>query len=292
MPTGMFRFSLKTKRLAEMPSESLHWAHSCTLEPAKKRRSHVTYALGAASASRQSKKATAIRASSARGFRKRLRPALVKTARLVATQDEDSRTEALEEMFVASRKRFLSIAYSILRNKEDAEDAVQTAFLSAYRHLRTFEGRSALRTWLTRIVMNAALMMRRKRKPSMVRSFSESSISQDDSWTENIPDSQPDPEMIYAERETFQLIDEKLGKLRPVLRQAFTMTYYDELSGSEACALLGVTSGTFKARLFLARHKLLDRTERDEVTPIRRSPASSSESWQRKGLRSLQGFAS
>src|SRR5207302_2235715 len=142
------------------------------------------------------------------------------------------------------------------------EDAVQEAFLSAHRHLRSFEGRSALKTWMTRIVMNAALMMQRKRKSSAFRSLSEGGVSHDDGWAENIPDSQPNPEMIHAERETLQFIDEKVAKLKPVLRQAFTMTYYDDLSGADACVMLGVSSGTFKARLFHARHKLLDGTER------------------------------
>jgi RNA polymerase sigma-70 factor (ECF subfamily) len=195
-------------------------------------------------------------------------------------------------MFVASRKSFLAIAYSILRNREDAEDAVQEAFLSAYRHLRSFEGRSALRTWLTRIVLNAALMMQRKRKPSAVRSLSESGVSHDDGWTENIPDSKPDPEMIHAEREALQFIDEKLRTLKPVLRQAFTMTFYDDLSAAEAGAMIGVSYGAFKGRLLHARRKLLDRTERALVTPIRRTPASSPESWKRKGLRRLQGLES
>ncbi len=205
--------------------------------------------------------------------------------KLVETRREEVlRKEALEELFVASRKRFLAIAYSILRNREDAEDAVQEAFLSAYRHFRSFEGRSALRTWLTRIVLNAALMVQRKRKLSTVSSFSESGASHDDDWTENIQNSQPDPEMIYAERETLQFIHEKLGKLRPALRQAFAMTYYNDLSAAEACTMLGVSYGTFKARLFHARRKLSDRTERALVTPIRRTPVSSSESWRRKGL--------
>ena len=71
--------------------------------------------------------------------------------------------DALQEMFLASRPKFVGIAYSILRNKEDAEDAVQDAVLSAYVHLRNFEGRSAFTTWFTRIVLNAALMVLRKR---------------------------------------------------------------------------------------------------------------------------------
>ena len=243
----------------------------------------MTYALRTASSSEQSNEAAASKPLPVfRTLKKRVRSAPSKTAsygarKLVETREEVLRKDALEEMFVASRKRFLAIAYSILRNREDAEDAVQEAFLSAYRHLRSFEGRSALRTWLTRIVLNAALMMQRKRKPSAVRSLSESGASHDDGWTENIPDSQPDPEMIHAERETLQFIDEKLGKLKPVLRQAFTMTYYDDLSGAEACAMLGVSSGTFKARLFRARRQVLDQTERTLVAPLHNTILSASE---------------
>jgi RNA polymerase sigma factor (sigma-70 family) len=258
----------------------------------------VTYALETTSSGRQSNEVVAGRPLPIfRTLKKSVRSAPSKTPSYSArgpaeTREEVLTKEALEEMFVASRKRFLAIAYSILRNREDAQDAVQDAFLSAYRHVRSFEGRSALRTWLTRIVMNAALMMQRKRRPSAPRPLSESAASHGDDWTETIPDAQPDPEMIHAERETLQCIDEKLEKLRPVLRQAFTMTYYDDLSGREASARLGVSSGTFKARLFHARRKLLDGTERSLVTPMRRSAGSSSESWKRKGLRSLQGLES
>ena len=62
---------------------------------------------------------------------------------------------AVQEMFSASRPRFVALAYSVLRNKEDAEDAIQDAMLSAYRHLRSFEGRSALTTMRVNQVVNA-----------------------------------------------------------------------------------------------------------------------------------------
>ena len=256
----------------------------------------MTYALDATSSSGQGNEATAGKPLPVfLRLKKNVRSSPSKTAsykasQLVETREETLRKDDLEEMFAASRKRFLAIAYSILRNREDAEDAVQEAFLSAFRHLRGFEGRSALRTWLTRIVMNAALMMKRKRKPSAVRPLSESGVSHDDGWTENIPDSQPDPEMIHAERETVQFIDEKLGELKPVLRQALTLTYYEDLSGAEASAILGVSTGTFKARLFRAKRKLLDRTERALVTPIRRTAVSSSKAWKPRGLRRPQGL--
>jgi RNA polymerase sigma-70 factor, ECF subfamily len=190
--------------------------------------------------------------------------------------------EALEEMFVTSRSKFVAIAYSILRNREDAEDAVQSAFVSGYRHLRSFEGRSALKTWFTRIVLNAALMIQRKRKPSTIQPLPENSNSHEGNWTENIPASEPDPEMVHAEREALQFIDGILGKMKPVLRQAFTMTYYDELSGPEACAVLGVSAGTFKARLFRAKRQLLNQAQRALVAPIHRTTLSASEFSKRK----------
>jgi len=187
---------------------------------------------------------------------------------------EGQEWEAVQETLLASRPRFLGMAHAILRNKEDAEDAVQDALLSACLHLRTFEGRSALTTWFTRIVLNAALMIRRKRKPSWMNPFPEPNTTDDTPWMERIPASQPDPEMVYAEGETFQLIDVVLGRMSPLLRQAFTMTYYDEMSSREACALLGVSTGTFKSRLFRARRHLMEQAQRSLLAPIRRATQS------------------
>ena len=187
---------------------------------------------------------------------------------VVHAREELSGKQAFEEMFLASRPKFVASAYSILRNREDAEDAVQNAFLSGYVHLRSFEGRSALRTWFTRIVLNAALMLQRKRKPLKFQPFPENSDSREVNWTETIPALTPDPEMIHAERETLNRINAILGRMKPALRQAFKLTYFDELSVPEACALLGVSAGTFKARLFRARRRLLDQTKRAAVAPI------------------------
>jgi RNA polymerase sigma-70 factor (ECF subfamily) len=183
--------------------------------------------------------------------------------------------EAFQEMFVAYRPKFVAMAHAILRNREDAEDAVQNAFVSGYLHLRSFEGRSALTTWFTRIVLNAALMIRRKRKSPWISPQPETSTPDDGSWMQRITASQPDPEMVYAERETFEFINAVLGKMKPALRQALTMAYYDELSGPEACALLGLSAGTFKARLFRAKRQLLNQAQRALVSPVRRATPSS-----------------
>ena len=173
--------------------------------------------------------------------------------RFVPAQPEGHEWEGVQGMFLASRPRFVD------------------AFLSAYLHLRAFEDRSAFTTWFTRIVLNAALMIRRKRKPLWTDSQRESSTTDDTPWTERIPAAQPDPEMMYAEEETLQLIDVLLGRMSPLLRQAFAMTYYHEMSNEEAGALLGVTTGTFKSRLFRARRHLMKQASRLLLAPIRRA---------------------
>lgn len=193
---------------------------------------------------------------------------------LVRTRRHGHQWEAVQQMFLASRLRFVRLAYAVLRNKEDAEDAVQDAFLSACLHLRTFEGRSALTTWFTRIVLNAALVIRRKRKTSRINSFPKSCNMDDIHWTETIPATQPDPEMLYTKKETFQLIDGLVEEMSPLLRQALTTTYYDEKSNEEACVLLDIKKGTLKSRLSRATRRLTKQLKRSAVTPIRRAAHS------------------
>jgi RNA polymerase sigma-70 factor, ECF subfamily len=155
-------------------------------------------------------------------------------------------------------KEFIRIAYRILRNKEDAEDAVQDAFLSACRHLREFKGRSALTTWFTRIVMNAALMVRRKRKNAAPWSFHEMDAAMS-SFAETAPDTGPNPELAYSRAESYEILDTHLKELDPLLREAVVTTYYDELSVTEASSVVGVRPGTYKARLFRGRRLLQER---------------------------------
>lgn len=176
--------------------------------------------------------------------------------------------EEFEEMFLASRAKFLSLALGILRNKEDAEDALQDALLSAYVHLRRFEGRSAIKTWFTRVVVNASLMIRRKRKHAHVELALETDNADGAFGVVQIPASGPDPEKYCAETETLDLVDVLIGKLSPPLREAFTMTYVDEIPAKQAGALLGVAAGTFKSRLCRAKRRFKHLAKRSLVTPI------------------------
>lgn len=173
---------------------------------------------------------------------------------------EAQRERALQDLFRASHGRFVLIAYRILRNREDAEDAVQDAFLSASRCMREFQGRSSLATWFTRIVMNAALMVRRKRENRALRPLHEFG-AEHSLLDKTIADVQPNPESAYSQAESFEFVDALIGKLNPLLREAITMTYYQELSACEASSVLGIPLSTFKARLFRGRRLLQQNAE-------------------------------
>lgn len=171
------------------------------------------------------------------------------------TSLEAKQQRVLYELLLTSRDRFVGVAHSILQNKEDAEDAVQDAFLSACRYSRNFEGRSAVTTWFTRIVMNAALMIRRKRKTGGLQSFHDLNRG-DTVLLENMPDRQLNPELTCSQMQSVQFLDALLNKLKPRLREAIRLTYYDELSASEASSTLGISLTTYKSRLLRGRRLL------------------------------------
>src|ERR1700730_4161700 len=130
---------------------------------------------------------------------------------------------SLNGMYVELRPRFLALGYSILRNREDAEDAVQEAFVSAHRNFQRFEGRSALATWLTRIVVNASLIQLRKRKSSRLVATPDAGREQETPWMERIHCPKLDPEELCAEAETLQLVNRLLHTASPTIRAAFKM---------------------------------------------------------------------
>jgi RNA polymerase sigma-70 factor (ECF subfamily) len=187
------------------------------------------------------------------------RPRHYRPRKLRRTEPHQQELKAFEEILLTSRAKFVAMADAILRDKEDAEDAVQNAFLSAYVHFRSFEGRSALRTWLTRIVLNAALMVLRRRKRIFVVPRVNPDTVDEITGIPQIPDSQPDPEKIYADEETFRRIDAELERMSPMLRQAFAMTYYGEMSNREVCEVLRIPIYRLNARVFRARKLIVTR---------------------------------
>src|SRR5579863_4383376 len=95
---------------------------------------------------------------------------------------------ALEILFAQHSRTLYQTALRLLGNPEDAEDALQEGMLSAYRNLQRFEGRSQFSTWLTRIVINAALMRRRSRRSHPAVSLDEEPRDEQLPAVERFPD--------------------------------------------------------------------------------------------------------
>jgi RNA polymerase sigma factor (sigma-70 family) len=183
--------------------------------------------------------------------------------------------EAQDTLFGRHRRRLYRIALRLLRSKEDAEDAVQDALLSAYRNLGSFEGRSMFSTWLTRIVVNAALvqMRRRRARPEF---FLEDAAPEEKAWMANtLIDSRADPEQAYGSFETHLLVERALEDLSPSIRVAFQLRELKELSNQEAAKLAGVEVGAFKSRISRARSQLAERFSPAALAPLHQSFPSS-----------------
>src|SRR3984893_14161656 len=180
--------------------------------------------------------------------------------------------QAIETLFRRYHRQLFQTALRVLGNAEDAEDALQDGLLSAYRNLKRFEGRSQFSTWLTRIVINAALMKRRSAKARPAISLDETQHEDELPASERFADDGPNPEQVYAGTEIREIINENLDELSPLLRTAFVLREVHGYSTGEAAKKLGVTENTLKARLWRARHQLAERLGRrlrrfsDDVT--------------------------
>ncbi|PYU67112.1 MAG: RNA polymerase subunit sigma-24 [Acidobacteria bacterium] len=145
------------------------------------------------------------------------------------------------------------VALRRLRNVEDAEDAVQDALLSAYKHFDQFEGRSQLATWLTRIVINAAGMKLRGRCRGEVISLDETAEDGAAALVNELADAGPTPERICEQTERQEMLRKALAQISPKLRAAFQIREITGLSTRESADALGITKNTLKSRIYRAR---------------------------------------
>ena len=171
-------------------------------------------------------------------------------------------SQAVEALFRRYHRPLFQTALRVLGNAEDAEDALQDGLLSAYRNLKRFEGRSQFSTWLTRIVINAALMRRRSAKARPAVSLDETPREDELPATERFAAKGPNPEQVFEGTELREIITENLDELSPLLRTAFVLREMEGYSTGEAAKKLGVTENTLKARLWRARHQLAERLGR------------------------------
>jgi len=163
--------------------------------------------------------------------------------------------EELDSVVSRYLPMFYKRAFQFLGNATDAEDAVQDALLSAYKHLGQFRGQAQLSTWVTTIVTNAARMQLRRRRGGYL-SIDEEQGEEGLTLSERLADSKPSPEDVCSAAQARDRLVEGVKRLSPKLRQAFQLREIDGLSTKEAALLLGVPEGTVKAQLARARAKL------------------------------------
>ena len=139
-----------------------------------------------------------------------------------------------------------NLAYRILGNHTDAEDAAQDAFLAAYRNFHRFRGDSSVSTWLYRIAVNAALMKLRKDRQRRILPH----VSYDDVQLVSPSES---PEKLALNSELREHLERGLDSLPANLRTAVVLRDIQSLSNEEASAVLKVSASSFKARLHRGR---------------------------------------
>lgn len=153
----------------------------------------------------------------------------------------------------------LAVARRLVRDEEDARDAVQEAFLAAFRSIGGFEGGCRLSTWLHRIVVNGCLMRLRSRRrhpeepiENLLPKFLPDGHQVDHpsaAWNEPV-------DALLQRREVCDLVRRSIDKLPETYRTALVLRDIEELSTEEAARLLGVTENALKIRLHRARQAL------------------------------------
>jgi len=148
-------------------------------------------------------------------------------------------------------------AYRYLGNSHDAEDAVQDALLSAYKHLDQFRGNAKMTTWLTSIVTNSALTQLRRRPRQPHLSLDEQLNDEKDHFVpDRLADVRPSPEDDCANSELRGQLRQIVGKLSPSFQEAIQLCDFDGLTINEAAQSLGVPESTIKTRVSRARSRL------------------------------------
>jgi RNA polymerase sigma-70 factor, ECF subfamily len=163
--------------------------------------------------------------------------------------------EAFEKVYQALRPRLLSMATRITRNHEDAEDAVQDALMRAYLYIEEFQGNSAFSTWLTRILINSALMIDRRKRNARQVSVEDLNWPGAPERHFQIPDPSPNPEQTLVHRERTKILQAAIGKLRPSMRAVVEVQFHD-LPMKETAKVLDISVAAAKGRLFQTRVQL------------------------------------
>lgn len=162
----------------------------------------------------------------------------------------------LEMVFHEKRESLFLTALRIVKNPEDAEEAVQDGFMKAHTGFGAFEGRSKISTWVHKIVIRAALMKLRSNSGGPLAPHRRDG---DVEFLNHLHSSSPNPEHICRGIEVGSKIEEAVEELSPALKEAFTMFFVQGMTVRESTELLGIGKNAFKARVFRARQLLRER---------------------------------
>jgi len=189
--------------------------------------------------------------------------------------------------------QFRRVAMRWLRNPEDAEDAVQDAMLSAFKHIAAFDGRARLSTWVMAIVINAVRMQIRRRPRCHFVSLDQTPEDGQGAVSETIADPSPTPEQIVVDSDLRDLAARLTCGLPDSQQAALRLHQHDGLSIKEAASTLGVPEGTLKAQLARGRAKLVQRFQKAARRPrtrgaIRGAVARRKEAWSNSRPESVQ----
>jgi len=164
---------------------------------------------------------------------------------------------AVRLVMLRNNRRLFRAAWRILQNREDAEDAVQSAYLKAFAAIRSFAGRSSLSTWLTRIVINNALGDARaaRRRRSLLE---ESDVSVLDDYRGMLMrgSMSVSPERAVARGQIRQIVDQAIEQLPAPFRTVFVLRQIEQLDVAQVAATLGIPPATVKTRHLRARRRL------------------------------------
>jgi RNA polymerase sigma-70 factor (ECF subfamily) len=177
----------------------------------------------------------------------------VELARLCAARDAG----AIRHVITSNNQRLFRTAWSILRQHSEAEESVQAAYMSAFDKIGTFEGRSSLSTWLTRIVINEALGRRRSEERRRHR-LEQEGIAVLDAYRETFMrgSETESPDAAIAREQIRRLLEEAVSNLPDIFRTVFVLRDVEGLDNEETAEILCIPPATVKTRLFRARRRL------------------------------------
>jgi RNA polymerase sigma-70 factor (ECF subfamily) len=169
--------------------------------------------------------------------------------------------QAIRLITTRNNQRLYRAAWSVLRNRADAEEAVQDAYVKAFT-TGCFEGRSSLATWLTRIVINEALS-RKRASEARKRSLADADITQIDDYREKLMSvSFRSPEFQVLRAELAKALEAAIARLPKDFRTVLVLRDIEEMSVEETAEALDILAATVKTRHLRARRRL-----RQEIDP-------------------------